>query len=283
MIRRLCLLVACVMVGVVPAFGQRTRFREPDAVLVDDVSVQAPLLEGMGRHKHPVSTGNELAQRYFNQGLILSFGFNHAEAARSFRAAQRLDPQCAMAYWGEAWVLGPNINAPMDPANVEPAWEALQKALDLLDNATPREQDYIRALAKRYTAEPVDNRSGLDRAFSDAMKVVAEKHPDDYDAQIVYVEALMDTMPWKYWKADGTPKEKTREALAILERVLTRYPEHPQACHLYIHAVEEYHPEWAIACADRLDGLCPRGRPSGAYAIAHLHPCRTVRRRRRHQ
>ncbi|REJ85667.1 MAG: hypothetical protein DWQ34_28405 [Planctomycetota bacterium] len=262
---RIGLFGACLVVGFTPVLGQGPGVGELDLALVDDVSPQAPLLDGMGRHKHPVSTDNELAQRYFNQGMILAFGFNHAEAARSFRAAQQLDPDCAMAYWGEAWVLGPNINAPMDPANVEPAWEAVQKGLDRLESATPREGDYLRALARRYSPEPVDDRSELDRAFADAMQDVAEKYPEDYDAQIVYVESIMDTMPWKYWNTDGTPKAETKEALAVLERVLTRYPDHPQACHLYIHAVEEYHPEWATACADRLDGLCP-----GAGHLVHM-------------
>ena len=270
MLRCIGLLVVFTASLCVSVFGQTPRIVPPQlgqlgTELIDDVSVEAPLLKGMGRHTHPVSTDSEAAQRYFNQGMILSFGFNHAEAARSFRAAQKLDPDCGMAYWGEAWVLGPNINAPMDPANVAPAWEAVQNALERLEGCTPREQDYIRALAERYSEEPVEDRSGLDRAFADAMKGVAEKYPDDYDAQVVYVESIMDTMPWKYWNDDGTPKEATREALAILERVLTRYPDHPQACHLYIHAVEKFHPEWAVACADRLDGLCP-----GAGHLVHM-------------
>jgi tetratricopeptide (TPR) repeat protein len=152
----------------------------------------------------------------------------------------------------------------MPPENVKPAWEALQKAVERLDKASPHEQDYIRALEKRYAQSPPEDRAPLDRAFADAMRDVAAKHPDDYDAQILFAEALMDTSPWKYW--DGKePKEFTREILTTLERVLARYPDHPQACHLYIHAVEAVHPEWAVACADRLDGLCP-----GAGHLVHM-------------
>jgi tetratricopeptide (TPR) repeat protein len=237
---------------------------EVEQSLIGEVVRTAPLLEGMGDHTHPVSTKNKLAQRYFDQGMVLAFGFNHAEAARSFRQVQLLDPDCAMACWGEAWVLGPNINAPMPPENVQPAWDALQKAVALLDKASLREQDYIRALQQRYAAEPPEDRAPLDRAFADAMRDVAAKHPDDYDAQIIFAEALMDTSPWKYWDGDQ-PKEFTREVLTTLERVLARYPDHPQACHLYIHAVEAVHPRWAAACADRLDGLCP-----GAGHLVHM-------------
>ena len=238
---------------------------EPDNVLVGEIIKTAPLLEGMGDFTHPVTTSNPLAQRYFDQGMVLAFGFNHAEAARSFQQAQILDPDCAMAYWGQAWVLGPNINAPMSPEAVEPAWSALQKALENFGNASQRERDYILALAARYTAEPLEDRTPLDRAFADAMRTVAAKYPDDHEAQIIFAEALMDTSPWHYWDDDGQPLPFTSEILTTLERVLARNPNHPQACHLYIHAVEKTHPEWAVACADRLDGLCP-----GAGHLVHM-------------
>lgn len=238
---------------------------EQDNVLVGEIIKTAPLLEGMGDFTHPVTTSNPLAQKYFDQGMVLSFGFNHAEAARSFQQAQILDPDCAMAYWGEAWVLGPNINVPMEADAVEPAWAALQKALQKFGNASQRERDYILALAARYTAEPLEDRSPLDSAFADAMRTVAAKYPDDHEAQIIFAEAVMNTSPWKYWDDDGQPLPFTAEILATLERVLARDPDHPQACHLYIHAVEETHPEWAEACADRLDGLCP-----GAGHLVHM-------------
>lgn len=238
---------------------------ESEPVLINDVERIAPLLEGMGRHTHPVTTSAPLAQRYFDQGMVLAFGFNHAEAARSFRQAQKLDPDCAMAYWGEAWVLGPNVNAPMDPESVAPAWAALQQALQKRGNASQREQDYILALASRYAPEPLEDRAPLDQAFANAMRTVAAKYPDDYDAQVIFAEAVMNTSPWNYWDDEGQPLPFTPEILATLERVLTRAPDHPQAIHLYIHAVEKTHPEWAEACADRLDSLCP-----GAGHLVHM-------------
>jgi len=236
-----------------------------DNTLIGDVIKVAPLLEGMGTFSHPVTTTVPMAQRYFDQGMVLAYGFNHAEAARSFEQAQLLDPNCAMAYWGEAWVLGPNVNAPMMPEAVAPAWAALQKALDHFGAASQRERDYILALAARYTAEPIDDRAPLDKAFADAMRRVAAKYPDDVDAQVIFAEAVMDTSPWHYWDDHGKPLEFTSEILSTLERVLARHPDHPQACHLYIHAVEKTHPEWAEACADRLDELCP-----GAGHLVHM-------------
>lgn len=227
----------------------------------------APLFDNLGNHHQEVSTRLPLAQRYFDQGLILAYGFNHAEAARAFHEAQRLDPQCAMAYWGEALVLGPNINAAMEADQVPEAWAALQQALRLADQATPRERDYIRALAKRYGPEPVADRSRLDAAYADAMRGVASRYPDDADAQALFAEALMDTTPWDYWLEGGELKPVTREILATLERALQIDPDHPGANHLYIHAVEAVHPEWGVASADRLRDLVP-----GAGHLVHM-PC----------
>lgn len=230
-----------------------------------DYEKTAPLLSGLGEYHHRVSTDVPLAQRYFDQGMVLAFGFNHAEAARSFREAQKLDPECAMAFWGEALVLGPNMNAPMDEANVPKAWKALQEAIKQSATATQRERDYIEALSQRYAAEPVEDRSKLDRAFADAMRELAAKYPDDYDAQVLFAEALMDTTPWDYWLEGGKPKKVTEEILATLERVIARQPDHPLVNHLYIHACEAAHPEWAEACADRLRDLVP-----GAGHLVHM-------------
>lgn len=225
----------------------------------------APLFEGMSDYHHPISTDSKLAQRYFNQGMVLMFGFNHPEASRSFRQVQVLDPDCAMGYWGEALVLGPNINAPMLEKNIPKAWNALQSAIKHADRATPRHRDYIQALKERYAADPPEDRTSLNRAYADAMRQVARKHPDDYDAQTLFAESLMNLSPWDYWRDDGKPKEMTRELLRTLERVLARTPEHPLANHLYIHAVEAEHPEWAEACADRLRVLVP-----GAGHLVHM-------------
>jgi tetratricopeptide (TPR) repeat protein len=218
-----------------------------------------PLYKGLGRHHHKITTKYELAQRYFDEGYTLCFNFNHAEALRSFEYAAAIDPECAMAYWGIAFVCGSNINAPMDAAAVPKAWEALQKALALKDKVSRKECDYIDALAKRYAKEPVTDRTSLDQAFAGAMREVAKKYPDDLDAQVLFAEALMDTAPWDYWNEDMTPKPAAREALAVIENVLARVKAHSGADHLYIHLVEAGpHPEKGAPSADRIGKLTPR-------------------------
>jgi tetratricopeptide (TPR) repeat protein len=215
----------------------------------------APLFENLGNHHHEISTQNAQTQRYFDQGLILAYGFNHAEALRSFQQAATFDPTCAMCYWGMAYVLGPNINAAMDDGAVPTAWEAIQKAIVLQQHASPREQAYIAALAKRYRAEPVADRTALNLAYANAMRQVTQQYPDDLDAATLFAEALMDTTPWDYWAEDGTPKPEGAEIIAILESVLKRNPDHPGALHLYIHAVEAERPALAAEAADRLRNL----------------------------
>ncbi len=220
--------------------------------------IEAPLLKGLGSHSHPITTRSELGQKYFNQGLVLMYGFNHAEAIRSFKAAAELDPGCAMAWWGVAYCEGPNINAPMLPDNYADAWYALQKAMALKDQASPREQAYIDALATRYVEKPVEDRSSLDLAFVEAARKVARAYPDDLDAQVIFCEAIMNTMPWNYWTPEKTPKELTREMLDTLHAVLRRDPWHPGANHFYIHAVEAGPtPEQGIEVADRLATIAP--------------------------
>jgi tetratricopeptide (TPR) repeat protein len=218
---------------------------------------RARLLTGLGNHHQPITTRNPLAQRFFDQGLSLAYAFNHAEAARSFREAARLDPQCAMCYWGVAFVLGPNINAAMDSAVVREAYEAAQKAVAVAGGATPRERAYVGALAKRYAATPPATRAPLDSAFANAMRDVARSFPDDDDAATIFAEAMMDLSPWHYWNTDGSPRPGTADAHASLERVLKRNPNHPGACHYYIHLVEAIYPERAVACAERLAALMP--------------------------
>lgn len=225
----------------------------------------APLLEGMGTHHRPINTEAAMAQRYFDQGLVLSYAFNHAEAARSFREAARLDPACAMCSWGEALVLGPNINAGMEPADAVPAYEAVSRARRLKANASPRNQALIEALATRYTAQPPSDRSALDQAYAEAMAHVARQFPNDADIQALYAEALMDTMPWDYWHADGSPKAETARVLRVLDTALKLQPDHPGALHLYIHTVEKQRPELGVAMADRLGSLVP-----GAGHLVHM-------------
>lgn len=218
----------------------------------------APLLNNLGSHHHEISTSSKLAQRYFDQGLILAYGFNHAEAARSFRAGAELDPNCAMCYWGLAYVLGPNINAAMEEDAVPEAWQAISKAVELSSHATAQEQDYIKALAKRYNNQVTTDRTALDLAYAQAMAELVQRYPDDLDAATLYAEALMDTTAWDYWQENGKPKPETIKILATLDSVLERNQQHPGANHFYIHAVEAQHPELGIAAAERLGDLVPR-------------------------
>jgi len=227
---------------------------------------RAPLFKNLGNHHHPISTQNPLAQRYFDQGLILTYGFNHAEAIRSFQEAARLDPNCAMCYWGIALALGPNINAPMADAAVPQAYQALQRALALAPKASRREQAYIQALAKRYSAKPLSDRTSLDLAYANAMRQVAQRYPNDLDAATLFAEALMDLSPWNYWTKAGQPTTYTSEIVSTLESVLQRNPNHPGANHFYIHAVEASNtPERAIPSAERLETLVP-----GAGHLVHM-------------
>jgi tetratricopeptide (TPR) repeat protein len=224
----------------------------------------APRLQKLGSHVVPVTTRSRQAQLFVNQGMNLAYGFNHAEAARSFAEAARLDPGCAMAYWGHALVLGPNINVPMAPEEEPKALELAQKAVALRGKASARERAYIDALAKRYTGKAED-RSANDRAFADAMRAVHKKLPNDLDAATLFAEALMDLRPWNYWMSDGTPYAETPEIVGLLESVLKRNPNHPGANHYYIHAMEATAPEKAEAAADRLLKLMP-----GAGHMVHM-------------
>ena len=225
----------------------------------------APRLQNLGAHTFPVTTKSSQAQLFINQGMNLAYAFNHAEAARAFGEAARLDPDCPMAYWGHALVLGPNINAPMAPEDEPKAYELAQKAASMKANATPRERDYIDALTKRYTGRTED-REAADRAFAEAMRAVAEKWPDDLDARTIYAEALMDLRPWNYWTRDGQPYAETHQLEASLTQVLAQNPKHPGALHYWIHLWEPTDtPERAEAEADRLLPLMP-----GAGHIVHM-------------
>lgn len=215
----------------------------------------APRLQNVGKHVFSVQCADR-AQPFMNQGLNLTYGFNHAEASRAFGEAARLDPHCAMAYWGQALVLGPNINAPMDPATEPQALELIQKALAMKNHVSARERDYIDALAVRYTGDPED-RAAADQAYAGAMRMLSEKYPDDLDAATLYAEALMDLRPWNYWMRDGRPHPGTEDIAKTLERVVTANPEHPGALHLSIHLWEAFEPRKAEAAADRLLTLAP--------------------------
>jgi tetratricopeptide (TPR) repeat protein len=225
-----------------------------------------PLYDNLGRYHHEITTSSPEAQRYFDQGLTLSYAFNHAEAIRSFRQAASLDPGCAMCYWGVAYALGPNINAPITPEAAKEAYEAIEQARQRATKASAKEQAYVAALATRYSSDPKAGRPPLDAAYAAAMKDVVAKFPDDLDAATIYAQSLMDTSPWSYWNADGSPRSFTNEVLTSLESVLKRNADHMGAIHFYIHAVEASpNPGRAEQYADRLAALAP-----GAGHIVHM-------------
>ncbi|MGV7227876.1 MAG: tetratricopeptide repeat protein [Nitrospirales bacterium] len=224
------------------------------------------LHEALGRHHFRISTPIPMAQRYFDQGMILMYGFNHAEAARSFQYAQTLDPTCAMCFWGEALVLGPNINAPMADSAVPQAWTAVEQARALAKGASEKEQALIQAVSKRYARETLKDRSPLDQAYAEAMRAVVKQFPDDPVIGALLAEALMDLHPWDFWTREGKPQPWTPEIVSTLERVLDLNPNLPLGHHLYIHALEASpHPEKALSSAARLPALV-----SGSGHLVHM-------------
>ncbi|MEM9623105.1 MAG: hypothetical protein AAF993_15745 [Pseudomonadota bacterium] len=217
----------------------------------------APLLEGIGPLEFPISTDNPVVQQYFNQALTLAFGFNHAEAVRSFKEAARRDPTCGICWAGAALALGPNINAPMSAQAVEPAWAAVEQALSLKAFETPKEQALIDAIATRYS-EDGEGRSTLDLVYAGAIAGVAERFPEDLHIRTLHAEALMDLMPWEYWLDDGSPANNhTNTLVNELEHVIAADPDHPGALHLYIHVMERFEPHKAVSAADNLGDLVP--------------------------
>lgn len=240
------------------------------------VTIQAqgetvPLQDDLGNHHYPITTSVPMTQRYFDQGLILSFGFNHAEAERSFREAARLDPQCAMCYWGKALVLGPNINAPMADPAVPKAYAAIQEAISLANRATEKEKALIQALTRRYSQEVVKDRRHLDEAYASAMQEVYKGFQDDAVIGSLLAEALMDLHPWDFWTKTGEARSWTPKIVSILETVLEKAPDNPLANHLYIHVIEaSLHPEKALPSAERLGTLVP-GSGHLVHMPAHIY------------
>src|SRR5215467_685972 len=219
---------------------------------------KATLMSGLGDLHHPVSTTNPEAQKYFDQGLRLSYAFNHEEATSSFEQAAKLDPKMAMAYWGIAESIGPNYNDPADPERFKHAHDAIQKAGELAVNATPSEKAYIAAMAIRFPADPnADHRLAAER-YRNAMGDLVKQFPDDLDAATLFAESGMNLHPWGLWHPDGTPEGGTEDIIEALESVLRRDPNHIGAIHYYIHAVEASpSPERALAAANRLAALAP--------------------------
>ncbi|WP_210709047.1 tetratricopeptide repeat protein [Maribacter dokdonensis] len=228
----------------------------------------APLIDGLDVMEFPVTTNDRLAQKYINQGMVLAYGFNHAEAARSFYYATKLDPDCAMAYWGFAYVLGPNYNAGMEPDNYQRAYDAVQKAKELASkNASQKEKDLINALSKRYVQFPVEDRSELDLEYSNALREVYNKYSYDADVAALYAESIMDMFPFDLWDENGNPRERTNEVVQVVNKALEIDPKHPGAHHFKIHMLEaSLHPDGALESAKIFDeGLVP-----GAGHLIHM-------------
>ena len=225
-----------------------------------------PLYTDLGSYQQKITTASPQAQAYYNQGLRLLYSFNHLEAQRAFREAARLDPTCAMCYWGVALTYGSNYNSPTDAEREDAALAAVLQARALSGRATDGERALIEALAKRHGGTPNADRAALDRAYADAMRDVAKRFPDDLDAATLFADAMMNLRPWSLWTPDGKPQPGTEEIVVTLERVLAANPNHPGANHLYIHAVEASPtPERALAAADRLGALTP-----GAGHMVHM-------------
>jgi tetratricopeptide (TPR) repeat protein len=233
--------------------------------------VGASLLEGLGDYHFAVTSKVPGVQRWFHQGLMLTYGFNHDAAERSFLKATQLDPACAMCWWGAALVVGPHVNAAMDPKNNGKAWERVQKAKALAAGTTPREQGFIHALEARYAAAPPEDRKPLDEAYATAAGELAARFPDDLDAAVFHAEAMMDLQPWDYYEADLRPKGNTARIVSTLESVMARNADHPGALHLYVHAVEaSADPQRGVAAADRLRTLIP-GSGHLVHMPAHIY------------
>ena len=238
----------------------------PAAAATAEQTDAPPLFDNLGSLHHPITTTSEQAQRYFDQGLRFVYAFNHEEAIRSFEAAADWDPEAPMPYWGIALALGPNINSAMERKDERRAIEMAQKARRLANGATSKEQSYIEALVTRYVSRKGAKRKGMDEAYAKAMRLVAQRFSEDDDASTLYAEAMMDLRPWDFWKGDGKPQPGTDEIVTTLESVLARSPNHPGACHYYIHALEASpFPERALACAERLPELMP-----GAGHLVHM-------------
>lgn len=263
------------LLPVVVWFAACSQKPETDAELV--ARAGAPLFNGMGDFHRVIDTKDAGAQRYFDQGMVLSFGFNHAESIRSFRAAQKLDPNCAMCFWGEALATGPNINvtakgkAVMSPDEQTAAWAALEKAKAVAASKPQVEQDLIDALGKRYAPAPVEDREAFDRAYAEALGALVAKYPEDSDIAAMYGEAWMNTMPWNYWSDATTPRPEIAPVLAALEKTIARSPKHPLALHLYLHAMEaSADAKKAEAAADALYPLVP-GSGHLVHMPAHIY------------
>ncbi len=270
--RTLVVVLAAIAVAAGLFYGRRTADQPlpPSNPAVPSL-VGATLLEGLGDYTFPVTSSHPEVQRWFDQGLMLTYGFNHDAAERSFMKATELDPGCAMCWWGASLVLGPHVNSGMDPTNNAKAWTRLQRALELAPQASEREQAFIGALAARFAENPPDDRRPLDEAYARAAGRLAAERPDDLDAATLHAEALMDLQPWDYYDEQLAPKGNTAEIVSILESVMARNPDHAGALHLYVHAVEASDdPQRGVAAADHLRELIP-GSGHLVHMPAHIY------------
>ena len=264
------LLVVCATCGHAEPTVTNDQLNKPaiatsESAIIDES--KAPVLDGMGTFHWKITTSNPLAQRMFDQGMVLAYAFNHAEAARAFRYGARLDPNCAMCWWGAALVAGPNINAKMEESDAPKAWEALSNAQATAAKVSNEERRYIQSIASRYAKDNPSDRAPLDEAYAKEICSLASTLPADLNAQTLCAEAEMDLHPWDYWDpASGKPRDWTPPILARLEAVLAKDKHHPGANHLYVHAIEaSKNPHRALAAADRLADLVP-----GAGHLVHM-------------
>lgn len=234
--------------------------------VVDTTQQISPLFNNLGNLHFSITTENKRAQAFFDQGLKLSYAFNHAEGHRSFMEAARLDSKSAMSFWGQAFALGPNINDPMpDDERKNKINEAMVKAKLLASKATPKEQALIEALSARYSDDLTKDVAELNMAYMIAMERVVKKFPDDANIEILYAASVMNTVPWNYWDKDGNPSPNIKEAKAALEKAIELEPENPGGHHYYIHMVELPYPDLGVPSADQLASLMP-----GAGHIVHM-------------
>ena len=253
-------LAALLLIAMTVTANAAANIHDPRALSADPTTATdaiAPVLDGLGDHEFTITTDDPDVQAFFNQGVRLTYGFNHSEALRAFKEAVRLEPDNPMAYWGWALVLGPNLNLPMVADVNQQAFTAAQNAVQHADGATPLERALIDALAKRYAPVAPEDRSALDKAYASAMRGVHEAFPENQDVATLYAASLMNLSPWNYWDPDGDPKTDTVQLLNVLEGVIDANPRHPGALHYYIHAVEAVHPERGEAAADALAPLMP--------------------------
>lgn len=233
---------------------------------VDTTKQISPLFNNLGNLHFPISTKNEKAQAFFDQGLKLSYAFNHAEAHRSFMEASRLDPNSAMTFWGQAFTLGPNINDPIPPDERKIKINiAIAKAKQLASKSSLKEQALIEALSARYSEDLTEDIAELNMTYMEAMSIVIKKFPEDSNLQILYAASVMNTVPWNYWDKDGNPSPNIKDAKVALEKAILLEPENPGGHHYYIHMVELPYPDIGVKSADKLASLMP-----GAGHIVHM-------------